>query len=70
MHRTTEQWQTLRAEAAQGEGDPTCGCDALDEVIRLRQQVERLRDAWKQRPYPFGDAARSLTHILEGDDHE
>lgn len=40
------------------------------EIGRLRQQVERQRDAWRQRPYPFGDAARSLTRILEGDTDE
>ena len=44
--------------------------DAVAEVVRLRRELEQLRDDYRTRPYPYGEVARDLTRILEGGDDE
>ena len=44
--------------------------EAVAEVVRLRRELEELRDDYRTRPYPYGEVARDLTRILEGNTDE
>ena len=44
--------------------------EAVAELMRLRRELEELRDDYRTRPYPYGEVARDLTRILEGHNDE